>query len=379
MKEIVLLKSRLDKQGGAEKYTWRLSDAFLRQNCRVTLLTSGTLPPQKNTPHLTIHSLTKKRMLSVSNVHAFDAFCQKHLSQANKSHPIFGLDHNSFQTHLRASNGVHAAYLNHRKRVDSTLKSLSFHLNPLHRTLLAIEKTSFTHPALKCLIVNSHLVKKEVLEYYDVNPKKIDVVHNGVEWNEKEAPFASWLSSKEQQCKTLHLSKDTFHFLFLGHNFHRKGLTFLLKGLSLLRDESVHLSIVGKDKNEGAFRHLAKQLKLDKHVHFWGPCQDPTPFFQLADALVIPSTYDPFANVTVEALAMGVYVVSSKTNGGHEVLTQESGCTIDSLTDPDSVASALKKALNHKKNKESAATIRNSIQHLDFSKQLLQITQRVLT
>ena len=52
MREIVLLKSRLDKQGGAEKYTWRLSDAFLKQHCAVTLLTSGALPPQKLKPHL---------------------------------------------------------------------------------------------------------------------------------------------------------------------------------------------------------------------------------------------------------------------------------------------------------------------------------------
>lgn len=377
MREIVLLKSRLDKQGGAEKYTWRLSDAFLKQGCLVTLLTSGALPLQKKDPRLTIHSLQSKKWLSVSSVRAFDAFCHKHL--AHKPSPIFGLDRNTFQTHIRASNGVHAAYLNHRKRVDSPLKSLSFHLNPLHRTLLAIEKASFTHSALERLIVNSHLVKNEVLEYYNVLSSKIDVVHNGVEWKEKETPFASWDHSKEAQCHLRYLNKEAFHFLFLGHNFHRKGLTPLLNGLSLLQDENIHLSIVGKDKNEAAFRQKAKKLGLEKRVHFWGPSQDPTPFFQLADALVIPSTYDPFANVTVEALAMGVYVVSSKTNGGHEVLTQESGCTIEKLTDAESVASSLKEALNHKKTKASASAIRASVEHLDFSKQLSRITEIVLS
>ena len=93
--------------------------------------------------------------------------------------------------------GAGLAYV-HQKRRTATVQDL-----------LAIEKASFTHPSLKRLIVNSHLVKKEVLEYYDVNPQKIDIVHNGVEWNEKEAPFASWLSSKEQQCKTLQDRKST--------------------------------------------------------------------------------------------------------------------------------------------------------------------------
>ena len=76
---------------------------------------------------------------------------------------------------------------------------------------------------------------------------------------------------------------------------------------------------------------------------------------------------------------MGVYVVSSKTNGGHEVLTSLTGCTIDDLTNPESFAAALKQALKHKKTDISASTIRDSIQHLDFSTQLKRITQLVLS
>ena len=239
MREIVLLKSRLDKQGGAEKYTWRLSDAFLKLNCSVRLLTSGSLSAETQNPNLTIDSLTAKKWLSVSNVRAFDQFCLSHLSKLSKDVPIFGLDRNSFQTHIRASNGVHAAYLNHRKLFDSRLKSLSFNLNPLHRTLLAIEKASFTHPDLQVLIVNSHLVKQEILAHYSVDPKKIHVVHNGVEWSNWQESFDEWQQHKDP---------NHFHFLFLGSNFERKGLRPLLHALKHLPRDTFHLSIVGKDK-----------------------------------------------------------------------------------------------------------------------------------
>ncbi len=378
MREIVLVKGRLDKQGGAEKYTQRLCQAFLKQQCAVTLLTSGrpTLPPQDN---LTIHTHSCKKWLSVSNVRSFDRFCLKHLHDLKKKDVVFSLDRNSEQTHLRASNGCHAAYLHHRASVDSYLKALSFRLNPLHRSILALERAAFTHPELQQLIVNSHLVEKEVLSYYNVDQEKVRVIHNGVEWSEKEATFSRWREEKETTCDKLGLSKDSFHFLFLGHNYKRKGLEPLLKGLSLTQDNDVHLSVVGKDKNETYFHKLATSLNLEKRVHFWGAQPDPFPFYQLADSLVIPSFYDPFANVTVEALAMGVFVVSSKTNGGHEVLTPQSGCTIDSLSSPQSVAEALKTALKHKKTQESAQTTRNSVKHLDFSEQLSQITQCVLS
>ena len=65
---------------------------------------------------------------------------------------------------------------------------------------------------------------------------------------------------------------------------------------------------------------LAAKLNIQRRVTFFGPQKEIRPFYQFADALVIPSFYDPFANVTVEALAMGLFVVSSKSNGGHEIL-----------------------------------------------------------
>ncbi len=57
------------------------------------------------------------------------------------------------------------------------------------------------------------------------------------------------------------------------------------------------------------------------------------PFYQLADALAIPSFYDPFANVTVEALAMGLFVVSSRSNGGFEILDPSKGIIIENLSE----------------------------------------------
>lgn len=356
MKSVVLLKSGVSRRGGLEKWARVLSLAFLQKGCRVTLLTTGESPELPS--EVEIHSLKKQYPMSVLRVRAFDAFCSQFL-KTHKADLVFGLDRNSFQTHLRAGNGVHRAYLEQRKKQEGPLAHWGHLINPLHRTLLSLEKRAFLHPELKCLFVNSEMVKREILTYYPVDARKIHVIHNGVEWTRFSPGFSAWPEKYKN---------EGFQFLFVGHGFRRKGLERLMRGLSLLNRKEVHLSVVGKDKELPYFKALAEKLKVRALFH--GEQSDMVPFYQQADALVIPSFYDPFANVTVEALAFGLYVVSSKYNGGSEVLTKDTGCLIEDLGHDESVARALEEALKHPKTIASADRIRNSIQSLDFPNQL---------
>ncbi len=350
---VVILKTNFFKKGGAEKYARCLADAFHARGCLVTVLTTG--PLTGSFPYKVL-SYKYRGKTSVSKLWEFEDFCEKHLKK-NPPDIILGLDRNRFQTHLRASSGVHRSYLENRKKYESKWKRFRHLLNPLHTSLLHIEKAGFENPDVKTIFTNSHLIKNEILDHFTLDPRKIAVVHNGVEWNKWQKPFEDWPS---------HHNPDRFEFVFIGNNFERKGLRQLLEGMTKLKQRNVHLSVIGKDKHQKRF----EKLSFPNNVTFYGEQADIIPFLQKADCLVIPSHYDPFANVTVEALAMGLYVVSSKTNGGSEILTPETGVIIEDLYHPSSVAQALEIALSHPKTPKSAILVRNSVKHLDFSRQL---------
>lgn len=364
--KITLLKTVLAHRGGAEKYTRQLAEAFSAKNCSVKVLTTG--PILANSYPFEVVSFPLKSKTSVGRLWEFDRLCTSYI----KEHPtdiIFGCERNRFQTHLRAGSGVHKAYLEHRSRFEPKWLRFRHACNPLHLSILHKEKQGFEHPRLRTLFVNSHLVKKEILTHYRVDENKITVIHNGVEWLQWQENFNEWPA---------HHNPSHFTFLFAGSNFQRKGLERILRGLALLSQRNFTLLVAGYDKNQKKFEQLAEQLGLSNNILFLGLQSNITSLYQKADCLVIPSFYDPFANVTTEALAMGVYVVSSKTNGGAEILTQETGCIIENLYDDESVKHALEIALNHPKSKDSALKIRKSVESLDFSKQLEQYLEKTL-
>lgn len=369
MTPIILLKKEMTKGGGLEKHTLRIIEKFQEKGHFITIISSDASFFEQRFKDVCVIQPPFLKGTGYKKIKAFDLFCSSFLKH-KKNSLCLGLDRTSVQTHLRAGNGVHAAYLDLRRKQEGFFKSLSFYLNPLHSLLLKIERESLQNPLLQKVIVNSSLVKSQLLHYYPIDENKIEIVHNGVEWEEFKTPFKESFSKKKEIAKNLQLDPTIPQWLFLGHNFQRKGLKLLLQALSHLKSKPFHLSVVGEDKNLSYYKNLAHSLSLGNKVSFFGRVENTIPFYQLSDMLILPSLYDPFANVTVEALAMGLFVISSKFNGGHEVLSDFSGKSFTSLDCPDELVSLLEQALSYSKNLTSASLIRNSVQSLDFKRQL---------
>ncbi len=376
MKRVVLLKQELGAKGGLEKATFRIAHAFAAKGCEVTIVTGTEAAECPTIPGIATASFPIRGWLPHSQLNNWDAACRAYIAR-NPADIVLGFDRTTRQTHIRAGNGIHAAYLKRRGAYSSAIKQASFSLNPLHCTILRLEKEAFANPNLRKLIVNSEMVRREAIEHYHVDPKLIHVIHNGVEWSELTAEFQKWPATRREVAQEIGSDPSAFHFLFAGHEYGRKGLDALLLGLSQLHANEARLVVIGRDKKIDYYKKLAARLGL-RHVYFLGPRRDLQRFYALADAAIISSFYDPFANVTVEALAMGLFVVTSRFNGGCEVLTKERGATIADLSDPDAVAESLALALKHPKTEESAQAIRYSVRFLDYPLQLERFTSACL-
>jgi UDP-glucose:(heptosyl)LPS alpha-1,3-glucosyltransferase len=374
-KKIAIFKSKIKKIGGLEKQAYFISKALAERGYEIFFLTEKPKRDIFFHKNISFHFCKNFLPFNFLRLKKFDNFCKKFIEKRNVK-ISFGLDRTSHQTHIRAGNGVHRAYLENRKKNESFFKRLSFFLNPLHRSILKIEKRSFENENLKKIIVNSKRVKNQILKYYRVDPKKIEVIYNGVEWENMRKDFDSWFKEKESIAKKLKVDSSKFFFLFIGNGYSRKGLKVLLDAFVFVKKKDFHLLVVGRDKNLKKFQEYANFLKMEKKVSFFGERRDIANFYKLSDCLVIPSFYDPFANVTLEALAMGLFVVSSKENGASEILNEKNGIVLESL-EPKEIAFSLKEAFRFKKSVEGAKGIRNSVRHLNFSNQLNRIMDSI--
>lgn len=375
MTSVAILKSQLAGHGGLEKYTRRLVDAFVERGCEVSLLSTGFQGAQPD--DFDIINLGPKAKLSVVHLRQFERWSAAWL----KNHPhdvVFGMDRGSGQTHHRAGNGVHAAYLKLRMQEATRMKRFSLRYNPLHRTILGLERRNFEGAELRKLFCNSNMVRRQVLEYYKINPSKLAVIHNGVEWTELQEDFDTWQERRDQVRLALGLDPQAVQLLYVGHGFRRKGLLPLMEGLSRLAYEPFQLSVVGQDKEQRWFEVQAERLGISNKVKFFGQRNNIRSFYQMADCLTLPSSYDPFANVTVEALAMGLFVLTSAQNGASEIINSETGVIVEQLGDLDCMVAALRQALQRPKTPANAQLIRSSVKSLEFGSQLGKIVDSAL-
>jgi len=109
----------------------------------------------------------------------------------------------------------------------------------------------------------------------------------------------------------------------------KKGIPYLLNGLARLkekRDDFV-LDVIGDGPNRGEYEKLTNKLGLRDIVSFHGlkTKQEVAEFMRQCDFFVLPSLFETFGVVLIEALACGKPVIASDIGGPNEIVTNEVG------------------------------------------------------
>jgi UDP-glucose:(heptosyl)LPS alpha-1,3-glucosyltransferase len=231
------------------------------------------------------------------------------------------------------------AAIAHRQELSGKLKKTF--LNPLHLLLLALERFSLWR-AEKVLAV-SNAVKNDILRHYKIPDEKIEVVYNGVDTGKFNVVRAS---AYRVPLRRKHgLRADDKVILFPAHEFERKGLRWLLEAVNIMHDRKLFVLIAGDD-DPAKYGPLIGRYSLQGNVIFAGRVTDIENYFAAADLIVLPSIYEPFGLVILEAMASGVPVMASRLAGASELITDRSnGLLIDDFTDYRAIARGIREVL----------------------------------
>lgn len=127
----------------------------------------------------------------------------------------------------------------------------------------------------------------------------------------------------------------------------RKGLDVLLKAIRVLKRDDVVFLICGKGSEQENLERQAHEDGLDSNVVFAGfvPDEELRDHYEQADLFALPSLYEGFGIVFVDALACGVPVVTTLCGGPEAVINETNGCLVP-VGDPDRFACAVDRALD---------------------------------
>lgn len=210
----------------------------------------------------------------------------------------------------RAGDGVHLRWRSLRFG-----SSPAWMLNPLHWLYPRLEAKT-VHSA-RFVAANSRMVRREMEQYYPWAAHKLRVVPNGFD----PALFHVDPGAAARIRADLDLSPARRLFLFVGGGWRRKGLDralALVAGCNsgLRQDDASRgvLAVIGKGDRD-AYAGRIRALNLESDVRFLGQRADVSGYYQAADAFILPTQYDPFSNASLEALACGCPVLTTRRNG----------------------------------------------------------------
>jgi len=171
------------------------------------------------------------------------------------------------------------------------------------------------------IIAISDMVKQDLIRWYQIPGERIAVVYNGVDIER----FHPRNRQHREEIRTRHgIGREDWVFLFVSNNFRMKGLDFLIKALAKVRKEDqppFKLLILGRDR-QASYLRLAKDVGISKEVVFAGSTNEPEKYYGASDLLIHPTFYDACSLTVLEALASGLPVITTHTNGASGIITQ---------------------------------------------------------
>ena len=215
----------------------------------------------------------------------------------------------------------------------------------IHRTRFGLWKKlilAIVYKFSPVIVATSDGVRVDLMQNFDVNEEKIKVIHN---------PFDIHHICKLAEEEVEHpWFKDEIPIIIsVGRLTEAKAPAHCIKAFSKVRRAvKCRLVIIGTGELRGSLEELCKHLELKEDVVFLGWQDNPFKYVARASVFVLSSLWEGFANVIVEAMALGIPVVSTDCpSGPREIITDGLNGILVPVGNIDKMAEAIIKVLSN--------------------------------
>ena len=307
---IAFVRRGYSRSGGAEAYLKRLADGIVKAGHEVQLVATNEWPEEQ-------WPLGSIKRLGGTTVIGFADELEQVRPQL-QCDVLFSLERVWRCDVYRAGDGVHRAWLARRRKFEVPLKQFVRGASRKHRDLLQLEESLLEKRKAGRVIAASQMVVNEIIDLYRYSADKIDVVRTGV-------PLDRFRFDPELRGKSraeLKLKQDQIALLFAGSGWERKGLLFAIEAMALCKNRKMRLLVAGRGE-AGPYKTTRLRFWREDPVQFLGEVADLVPVYAAADIFILPTIYDPFSNACLEALASGLPVITTRSNGFSEIIEHE--------------------------------------------------------
>ena len=212
------------------------------------------------------------------------------------------------------------------------------HRRLYYRVIMYLERRLYTKPRAQ-LIVYAKKTEDDLNRFYGpLDP--LPVVYIGVD--HKIFNLEIRAARRSEARRELGIAEGQVALLLVGNDWRKKGLFTLLDSLSLLSDLPVLLLVAGNDERH-SYESIIKSSSLTERVRFLPSRQDVAFYYAAADVYVGPSLEDTFALPPEEAMASGLPVITTVTNGTSEIMTDGvDGFILNDPSDAKTLASRIR-------------------------------------
>ncbi len=201
------------------------------------------------------------------------------------------------------------------KSIRQKLKVLD---HSIYRRLAAfVEGVIIGHNSPKALIVVSQSMKREFIRHYGNAAKNIIVIPNGVDTLRFHP--TNRLLYRGQIRQEHGVSRSDPLLMFAGGDWERKGVLHIIEALSLVQRPDVKLFICGSGDDK-FYGQLAELKRVRDRIIFVPHSSNLWEYYAASDIFVLPTIYEPFGLVIVEAMASGLPVITSRVAGAADLI-----------------------------------------------------------